>query len=227
MPVPTSADVFSNEFASDLVATLQSVLSPERSTKARAILTGAFQVFANQGYSAATMDRIAAAARVSKTTLYGQFQDKEGLFVALMQDLTQANRQLVFDLLSNADLQAPPDQVLRQIAHQIVDNIATNPPLLTLVRLIIGESERFPELGKTFVREIQKPILDQLTLYLTAQRHVPMLDPAMAARVFVGTLVHYLVVQKLMHGDEIIPVEHDDLVEGLVGILCVQPGPAD
>lgn len=109
--------------------------------------------------------------------------------------------------------------MLRQIARQIVHNIANNPPLITLVRLIIGESERFPELGKTFVREIQKPILDQLTLYLTAQRHVPLADSAIAARFFVGTLVHYLVVQKLMHGDAIIPVDGDRLVDGLVSLL--------
>lgn len=211
--------------SSDLAPALQSALSPERSAKAKAILTGAFLVFTHQGYSGATMDRIAAAAKVSKTTLYSHFQDKEGLFVALIQDLTEANRRLVFELLNSADLQASPDQVLRQMAHQIVGNIANNPPLLTLVRLIIGESERFPELGKTFVREVQKPILDQLTLYLTAQRHIPLTDPAMAARVFVGTLVHYLVVQKLMHGDEIIPIERDRLVEGLVGLVIPRQTP--
>lgn len=205
--------------SSDLAAALQSALSPERSAKAKAILTGAFLVFTHQGYSAATMDRIAAAAKVSKTTLYSHFQDKEGLFVALIQDLTEANRQLVFQLLTNADLQAPPDQVLRQMARQIVNNIANNPPLLTLVRLIIGESERFPELGKTFAREIQKPILEQITLYLSAQRQVPLADPALAARVFVGTLVHYLVVQKLMHGDDVIPIEPNHLVDGLVDLL--------
>jgi AcrR family transcriptional regulator len=221
MSIPTSPDARAN----DLAVALQGTLSSERSVKAKAILTGAFLVFTRQGYSAATMDRIAAAAKVSKTTLYSHFPDKEGLFVALIQDLTQANRQLVFRLLTNADLQAPPGQVLRQMARQIINNISSNPPLLTLVRLIIGESERFPELGKTFVREIQKPILEQLTLYLTAQRQLPLADPAMAARVFVGTLVHYLVVQKLMHGDEVIPIERDYLVEGLVGLLIPTQSP--
>lgn len=205
--------------SNELVVALQSALSAERSAKAKVILTGAFLVFTHQGYSAATMDRIAAAAKVSKTTLYSHFQDKEGLFVALIQDLTEANRQLVFQLLTNADLQAPPDQVLRQMARQIVNNITNNPPLLTLVRLIIGESERFPELGKTFVREIQKPILEQITLYLSAQRQVSLADPAMAARVFVGTLIHYLVVQKLMHGDDVIPIAPNHLVDGLVDLL--------
>jgi len=41
----------------------------------------------------------------------------------------------------------------------------------------------------------------------------------LAARVFVGTLVHYLVIQKLMHGDAIIPVDEDHLVAGLVSLL--------
>jgi hypothetical protein len=75
------------------------------------------------------------------------------------------------------------------------------------------------------VREIQKPILEQITLYLSAQRQVPLADPAIAARVFVGTLVHYLVVQKLMHGDDVIPIEPNHLVDGLVDLLIPRQTP--
>ncbi len=193
--------------------------SRDRPDKARAILAGALQVFTTHGYSGASMDRIAAAAGVSKTTLYSYFQDKERLFVALVQDLTQANRQIVFGLMGNSDMQAPPDQMLRQMARLVVDDFVENRPLLTLIRLIIGESERFPELGKTFVRDIQKPMLEQLALYLATQPQLNLPDPMVAARVFAGTLVHYLIVQSLMHGDEVLPMDRDRLVDGLVGIL--------
>ncbi len=198
---------------------LLDALNRDRPEKARAILAGALQVFTTRGYSGASMDRIAAAAGVSKTTMYSYFQDKERLFVALIQDLTAANRQIVFGFLTSSDLGGPPDQVLRQMARLVVDNFAANQPLLTLIRLVIGESERFPELGKTFVREVQKPMLEQLTLYLAAQPQLNLPDPMVAARVFAGTLVHYFLVQSLMHGDEIIPIERDRLVDGLVDIL--------
>lgn len=194
-------------------------LNSDRPDKARAILAGAFQIFTTHGYSGASMDRIAAAAGVSKTTMYSYFQDKERLFVALIQELTQANQQIISRLLTDSVLEDPPAQVLRQMAHLVVDTFSANQALLKLMRLLIGESERFPELGKTFVREIQKPLLEQLTLYLATQRQLNLPDPMVAARVFSGTLVHYLIVQRLMHGDEIIPMDSERLVDGLVDLL--------
>jgi AcrR family transcriptional regulator len=196
----------------------------DRSEKMQAILDGALEVFMVQGYAAASMDRIAAAAGVSKSTLYSNFQDKEGLFLALIQDLTAASRQQVFALLSQSDLQAPPQAVLHQIATLMLDGFAKNQPLLTLMRLVIGESDRFPEVAKSFVREIQKPMLEQLTLYLTAQTQLNLPDPEVAARMFAGSLVHYLIIQKLLYGDEVLPLERDRMVDGLVSTLTARRG---
>jgi AcrR family transcriptional regulator len=196
----------------------------DRSEKMQAILDGALEVFMVQGYAAASMDRIAAAAGVSKSTLYSNFQDKEGLFLALIQDLTAASRQRVFALLSQSDLQAPPQEVLHQIATLMLDGFAKNQPLLTLMRLVIGESDRFPEVAKSFVREIQKPMLEQLTLYLTAQTQLNLPDPEVAARLFAGSLVHYLIIQKLLYGDEVLPLERDRMVDGLINTLTARQG---
>ncbi|MGC1247708.1 MAG: TetR/AcrR family transcriptional regulator, partial [Spirulinaceae cyanobacterium] len=44
--------------------------SKNKSDKGQAILAGALQVFTKHGYAAASMDRIASAAGVSKPTLY-------------------------------------------------------------------------------------------------------------------------------------------------------------
>ena len=198
----------------------------ERSEKARAVLEGAFQVFMAQGYAAASMDRIAATAGVSKSTLYSNFQDKEGLFLALMQEMTFASRQAAFALLSQADLQAPPQQVLRQIAVCMLDSFEQNQPLLTLMRLVIGESDRFPEVAKTFVTDITKPMLDQLTLYLSSQTQLHLPDPVIAARIFAGSLVHYLIIQKLLHGDDVLPLERDRMIDGLTEMITAQQSPA-
>ncbi|MEO0988004.1 MAG: TetR/AcrR family transcriptional regulator [Cyanobacteria bacterium J06639_14] len=194
----------------------------DRSEKARAILDGAFQVFMAQGYAAASMDRIAATAGVSKSTLYSNFQDKEGLFLALMQEMTAASRQTVFTLLSEADLQAPPQDVLRQIAVCMLTGFEQNQPLLNLMRLVIGESDRFPEVARKFVRDIKKPLLEQLTLYLSSQPQLKLADPVVAARVFAGSVVHYLIVQKILHGDEVLPLESDRMVDGLISIITTQ-----
>lgn len=194
-------------------------LSKDKSDKATVIMAGALQVFTTYGYAAASMDRIASTAGVSKPTLYRYFQDKEGLFIALIQHLTQNNRQMLFNLPTEPDLQNPPDQVLRQLATSVLDEFSRNQPLSTLMRLIIGESERFPELAQTFVREIQKPLLERLSGYLASQTQLQLPDPMVAARVFVGSLVHYLIIQKIMQGSDILPLERDRMVNGLILII--------
>jgi TetR/AcrR family transcriptional regulator len=51
--------------------------------KAEAILKGARQEFLQRGFGAASMDRIAATAGVSKPTIYSHYGDKASLFRAL------------------------------------------------------------------------------------------------------------------------------------------------
>lgn len=197
----------------------QSKSTDPSSDKARAILAGALQVFTTQGYAAASMDRIASAAKVSKPTVYRYFQDKETLFVTLIQQITQKNRQLLSSLQSAPDLQHAPDTILRQLATSVLEEFSRNQPLSTLMRLIIGESERFPELARTFVREIQKPLLNDLASYLAAQTQLQFPDPMVAARIFSGSIVHYIIVQEIMHGKDIVPLERDRMVNGLVELI--------
>jgi AcrR family transcriptional regulator len=54
--------------------------------KRQAVLTGALTVFARDGYARASIDVIAAEAEVSTRTIYNHFQDKAGLFRAVIQD---------------------------------------------------------------------------------------------------------------------------------------------
>jgi TetR/AcrR family transcriptional regulator len=63
--------------------------------KAEQILTGAMQEFLVHGYAATSMDRVAKAAGVSKATVYTYFQDKEGLFAALVQRFAQRKFSII------------------------------------------------------------------------------------------------------------------------------------
>ncbi len=188
--------------------------------KAKAILFGALEVFTTHGYAAASMDRIASAAGVSKPTVYSYFQDKEHLFIALVQQLTQKADHTIQDLQSGDISRMPPEEGLRLLATTVLEDFThDNQRLPTFMRLIIGESERFPELAKTFVREVQKPLLERLQRYFASQPQLNLPDPEVAARIFAGSLVHYMIVQEVMHGKEILPLERDRMVDGLVSQL--------
>lgn len=194
-----------------------------RSDKAQVILEGALQVFTAQGYAAASMDRIAAKAGVSKSTLYSHFQDKEGLFLALIQSLTTTTRPQIMAMLSQSDLQAPPETVLRQIAQVMLSSFSQNQSALALMRLVIGDAEQFPHVAKAFVREIHKPMLEQLSRYLAAQTQLQLPNPTIAAQIFVGSLMHYLLIQKMLYGDEVLPLAPDTMVDGLIAMMTQTP----
>jgi AcrR family transcriptional regulator len=190
-------------------------------------LAGALKIFKTQGYAAASMDRIAKAAGVSKPTLYNYFQDKEGLFLALVRQLIQECDPLfphrftppTTDAPENSLALPPPEVVLRQLADRALEGFAQNTDLLSLIRLIIGESERFPSLAQSFVREIQKPMLENLALYFESHPQLEFADAMVAARIFAGSLMHFLIVQKLMQGEEILPLDGDRLAAGLVAVM--------
>ncbi len=56
----------------------------------RIILEAAADCFLADGYEGATMDEIAAVARISKVTLYARFSDKESLLRAVVEDRAAA-----------------------------------------------------------------------------------------------------------------------------------------
>lgn len=191
-------------------------LSPE---KTAAILDGAMQIFLEQGYAGTTMDRIAAAAGVSKPTVYNHFQDKEALFNALIEKLVREKRwtKSLDNLLELCH--QPPEVVLRQLANDMLDGCVESPEKITFIRLIMGESGRFPELGRAFIRYMDKPTLDALTQYLTACPSLKLVDPEATARLFMGTLIYRLISYEMLHGKDIVPIERDRLVDNLVNLI--------
>lgn len=63
------------------------------------------------------MARVATAAGVSKITIYKHFQDKEGVFAALIKQVTAHRFETVFGHLSFIE---DPAVVLRQLAHTLL-----------------------------------------------------------------------------------------------------------
>lgn len=67
--------------------------------KRRAILTGALELFARDGYTRASLDAIAAGAGVSNRTIYNHFADKADLFQAVIQESTQLVADTMIDVV--------------------------------------------------------------------------------------------------------------------------------
>lgn len=85
---------------------------PKDADKRAAILEAAKQLFVQHGYAGVSMDQIAAAAGVSKLTLYSHFGDKDNLFIAAVQTFCEQS-------VPHAVFQARPGQDMRAHLLQV------------------------------------------------------------------------------------------------------------
>lgn len=116
-------------------------LAPLEDPRNETILTAAFHVFAERGFGGATMSEIAARARVSKETLYNRFDNKEGLFYAL---LAWGSRQQPWDLGAVPEVLAhDPVAALRQYASSSL-RVMTCAEGVAVHRIATGEAGRLP-----------------------------------------------------------------------------------
>jgi AcrR family transcriptional regulator len=121
-------------------------LTPRGRRKCEQILEGAREVFRAEGYGGASVDEIARRAGISKATMYRYFPDKMALFNAYVK--RELERQSA-ELLSIAPEDRPLEEVLLRLARGYITFILS-PFARGIYRIAVAESERFPEIGRTF-----------------------------------------------------------------------------
>jgi TetR/AcrR family transcriptional regulator, mexJK operon transcriptional repressor len=109
----------------------------ERRAREAEILSSALGVFLRSGFGDATVDELAAAAKVTKRTIYAYFGDKDALFTAMVKDLAVT---VSLDTASDRG-------TLSSLAGRIVFRVHSD-ELVGLHRLVIAEAGRFPELAR-------------------------------------------------------------------------------
>ncbi|MDH6232821.1 TetR/AcrR family transcriptional repressor of mexJK operon [Mesorhizobium soli] len=135
-----------------------------RIDRERRILEAALKVFSETGYSGATMDAVAIEAGLSKPTLYQYFASKDALFSGMM--LGERDQMLEFFLHpSGKGIVAD----LHGFAWDYADTVM-RPDLLSLARLIIGEVQRFPEIGRAYQESGPDRLLRGIMDYLEGRR---------------------------------------------------------
>jgi AcrR family transcriptional regulator len=124
------------------------------------ILEAAFVEFSRNGYAMTTLDRVAEHAGVTKGTIYVYFENKEHLFISMVREVTKAALDTVHEMLethegSTADL-------LRAQFSFIYQHIVEDRRRREVLRMLIAEAPRFPELADRYHQEILRPCLDML-----------------------------------------------------------------
>ncbi|MDQ5827075.1 MAG: TetR/AcrR family transcriptional regulator [Chloroflexota bacterium] len=164
------------------------------------------QLFLERGFANTGTNLIAKEAGVSKETLYRYFPSKEEL-------LADCLRHLIADVPENrlpvAVGEAPLEDrddlraALLDLALRFISNLM-QPDYVALVRVIITETPRLPQLGSLFRSTVPerafRSVIDILRM-AQDENLVRLPDPETAARMFLGPLLTYVLLDGLFVGE--------------------------
>ena len=124
------------------------------------ILEAAFVEFSRSGYAMTTLDQIAEGAGVTKGTIYVYFENKEHLFISMVREVTKATLDTVHEMLETHE--GTTADLLRAQFSFIYQHIVEDRRRREVLRMLIAEAPRFPELADRYHQEILRPCLDML-----------------------------------------------------------------
>jgi AcrR family transcriptional regulator len=174
-------------------------LAARRSEQRERILAAARDVFAARGYAGAVIDEIVARARVSRTTFYVFFEDKEACLLAVFElglaRLAETVRAVVAE---TAAQRLGPWERLRAEIGAIAGAFAEDPAMARIVLIgVVGATPALEEeraRARTAAAEIIEAQLEQYPYWrerTPRQRRVA----SLAAMAAVGETISYLVAR--------------------------------
>jgi AcrR family transcriptional regulator len=162
---------------------------PDEATRAF-ILEAARHEFASSGYAATNMESVAQAAGVSTKTLYRLIPNKAALFEAMITDRLDRFASVVrLKPCDGTDIESALRDALIACGELILDG-----EVIALQRMILGESEKFPEVAETFFHKAIKRTESTLANWLKAQARSGLIDIADATEA-AGMLIGMLAFQ--------------------------------
>jgi len=179
----------------------------ERAAQRRSqIREAAKKVFLHSGFLGSSTDAIMEAAGIaSKETLYRYYSGKEALFVEVVRSMTVKGPSLgrVLDHAPAPTSEKHLRTLLTSAVREILGSML-QPEYLALVRVMIGELSRFPVLGELYRQSLPQQALRWLGALVRRARSAGVVrkdvDPEIVARMVLGTLLTYAILDGLLLG---------------------------
>jgi AcrR family transcriptional regulator len=131
----------------------------------QAIIEAARASFLEQGYAGTSMSALVKTLGGSKATLWGYFRSKEDLFAAVIEEVSLLFRAEIDNVLATeTDLERSLIAFCRAFLRKI-----TSPDGQAAWRLVVAESNRFPEVGAIFYEKASGPAQEALRAFLARQ----------------------------------------------------------
>lgn len=165
----------------------------------RAILDTARAQFLEEGFDAVSMEGVAAATGVSKSTLYVRYPSKQALFAAVVKASIEE-----WSIPAAAGDHLPGDDLGEQLRYhaRIIARSMMLPDVQAFQRLLLANRVRFPELSRIMYEAGYLYIVDRLTGAIEAaavRDGIPARDPGSVARMLVSAITGWYLQEGAHH----------------------------
>jgi AcrR family transcriptional regulator len=168
------------------------------------ILWVAKDVFLEMGFERASMDEVAARAETSKRSLYAHFENKEKLYLAII-DLVRG--LFLAKLKTPGDYSADPEQALTLYCGRYLE-ILLFKAQIQMCRISMAEAARFPEQAAQYFDVLMMQAHGRLSAYLKKEFGLTAKESREAAQKLLGQVLYPRYLRTLFGIDE--PVEKFD-----------------
>lgn len=176
-----------------------------------AILEATLLALSEEGFTAMTIEGIAARAQVGKATIYRRWPSKEALAVDALREL-HAEMPVIDTGSIRQDLLSLLQSGLR-VAEQ-------HPRAEQLALKLVGEMESNPDLFRVFASQVITPRLSQITELLQraqARGEVrPEIDPLFVLSLLAGSLFYYRTFVQSVSAHELTPPSVEQVVDTIL-----------
>jgi AcrR family transcriptional regulator len=147
-------------------------LADRRSEQRERILLAARDVFATRGYGGAAVEDIVARARVSRTTFYAFFENKEECLLAVhRRGLERIGAEVVGAAASSAEQELAPAAMIRSEVRATLAAFAADPALARIVLIEVVGATPAAERAHVRARSVAAGIIQgRLEQYLYWRR---------------------------------------------------------
>ena len=161
----------------------------------QAIEQAAYELFMEQGFTAASMRQIAQRAGLALGGIYNHYAGKEEIFRAIILDRHPFKR--ILPLVLNARGKTP-EEFIRNAAEALVDGLGRSPEFMKLMFIEIVEFDS--KHISLIVREIAPQLLPVFERLVKHHKSLRSIHPAVLLRSFLGMFFSFYVTDMLMHG---------------------------
>ena len=189
------------------------------------MIASAASLFAAKGFNGTTTKEIAKAAGISEALVFKYFPTKRALYAAILAEKVTVTE--LMEAVAEATKKRDDQQVFTLIASYRI-RPGVDP---TLLRLLLFSALEGHELSDMFFGKHHKIFYDHLATYIQTrikERVFRKVDPLLAARAFIGMVVHH----RLLHEIFGVPMHrpHEETVATYVELFLnglIQPPHGD